>query len=112
MAPMEVAREKSFKNRAPKWLMLGGIFLLVVSALDIVFSIIVEEYWMITLCAFLVPLGIFICGRANALNDNIVDRRAKAFLKWENASENKKYVLLKDKIEVINRKIMEIEKNL
>lgn len=107
LAPLELQRQKSFSNACVGWLMALGIFLIVTSSIACLYSIIKQQYWY-CLVGLLVPLGIFFLGRANTLNDKKEARREKAFNRWEERPENKRYLLLKKRQSEIKDMISEI----
>ena len=108
LAPLELQRQKSFSNASAGWLVVLGVALIIVSVFICLYSIIKQHYWN-CLVGLLVPLGIFFFKWAKDLNDKKDARREKAYKRWEERPENKKYLLLTKRHAEIKNLISEIE---
>jgi F0F1-type ATP synthase membrane subunit b/b' len=108
LAPLELAREKSFRNWKPLVLMIIGI--LIILGAIIIFGIgICKQHWLIAAGALPGALGIFLCTRSCTLRDRTIERRKAAFEEWEQKPENKKFKLLNGRKMALKSEMEEIE---
>lgn len=112
LAPLIKEREKSFRNYGPKLLMLIGIACFLGALSVAIIGVIRQTYWILTMAAALVALGVFFCNRANTLNDRETDRKQKAYEEWEKKEENLKYKHLIKSKEAIDNELKEIKEKL
>ena len=110
LMPLFKKRENSFRNTSPKWIMGMGI-ILIIGAIVLIFICICRcMYWIITIGAILVTLGIFFLGRANTLNDRKEERREAAYKKWE--EDNNEFRLQVKRKHTLLSELKEVEEAL
>lgn len=112
IAPLEVLRNKSFSDAKVTWWMVFGVLFILSAITVVIYSIKTKEYRLIAAGAVLVPIGVLLINRFFALKDKKEERRQKAYQKWEDEPENKKYISLVNKKKEIKRSISAIEERL
>lgn len=112
LKPLEIERNKAFKNKVPLIYASIGFMFLLLAALLIIIVIINDLKQIIFgfLLAFLVPIAIYCLNRYGVLKDNTEERRKQAYSSWE--SKNAKYCHLINKIKKIDERINEINNQL
>ena len=111
LAPLEAAREKSFRNWAPAVLMIIGI-LIILGALAVLVIAICKQHWLIAAGALPGALGVFFCTRSCSLKDRTEERRKAAFGEWEKKPENRKFMLLYERKMKLTSEIDDVEDKL
>lgn len=111
LAPLSAKRKKSFPNFWPSILVTIGIILLLGAFSVCLYSIIEAKYWN-CLVGLFVPVSIWLFNYANDLNKCKEERAERAYKKWEQRPENKKYSYLLKQQEEVNEQLQEISNRL
>lgn len=101
-------RGRSFSNFGMVLLFVLGIALIVGAVVVTWYSINKGQYWN-CLISVLVPLGIWFLSIAREMNKHTEERRAKAYNKWEQKPENKKYRLFMEEKQIAENRLSEID---
>lgn len=113
LAPLESLRYKCFRNYSPfLWLVCGILIFLSSFSIVVLVWFKIVATWTISLGGFGVTFSIFCFNRYYTLKEKTEERAEKAYKKWETKAENKKYILLKQKLAFKQERLEEITINL
>ena len=111
LAPYEIRRKGSFKNTGPVLLLVLCILCFLGTGLGIFFvsKAKVTNLLSIIISGILVPVGLYLLKEFVDMIKSKDERTKKAFRKWEEKPENKKYLLLNKDRDEIKNQIAEVE---
>lgn len=112
LRPLESARGKAFHNLWPILLYCLVVVCILIAVLLLIIFFQKIKAWNLSVSAILITIAIAFGNRANTLRDNVEARSFKAYAKWENKEENKKYRYLKEKQNELYKRLNAINKEL